>query len=112
MSREQGSHCFKETPGRFDACGLLEARRRCGSTGKHQRRTFAFRVAEGSTASAIETVRVSTSVRARLAARRAFSRKEESSKKAQRSTKGWLAASKGLRRRAGAVRARMPSYIC
>ena len=62
---------------------------RAGSTGKHQRRTLAFRVAEdGSTASAIETVRVSTSVKARLAATRAFSRKEESSKKAQRSTKG------------------------
>jgi len=25
ISREQGSHCFKEAPGSFDSCGLLEA---------------------------------------------------------------------------------------
>ena len=41
--------------------------------------------------------RSSRSPKARLAAKRAFSMKEESSRKAQRSTKGWLATSKDLR---------------
>ena len=53
---------------------------------------------------------VSSSPSARLAASRAFSRNDESSRNAQRSTNGWLAASKGLRRRVAAPRAIRSSY--